>query len=150
MYDVFLSFRGTDTRYKFISHLYTSLENAGIYVFKDDKELSRGEQVSISLLKAIEKSKISIIVLSTNYSNSKWCLQELDGIMLYYRNKAQKVLPVFYDVDPSEVRNQTGKFGQGFEDLIKRIPENKGKKQSWRKALKEVGCISGFVVLQSK
>ena len=149
MYDVFLSFRGKDTRAKFTSHLYASLKNAGIYVFKDDDRLPRGEHISILLLKAIGESRISIIVLSTDYANSKWCLQELEDIMLCHRNKAQKVLPVFYDVDPSEVRNQAGKFGQAFEDLIKRLP-NKDKEQSWRKALREVGCISGFVILKSR
>ena len=150
MYDVFLSFRGKDTRSKFTSHLHASLKNAGIYVFKDDDGLQRGKKVSISLVKAIRESKISIIILSTNYANSKWCVQELEYIMLCYRNKAQKVLPVFYHVDPSEVRNQAGKFGQAFEDFIKRIPLNKDKEQSWRNALREVGCISGFVILKSR
>ena len=100
MYDVFLSFRGKDTRSKFTSHLHTYLINAGIYVFKDDDELQRGKTIRISLLKAIEKSRISIIILSTNYANSKWCLLELEEIMQCYRNKAQEVLPVFYHVDP--------------------------------------------------
>ena len=150
MYDVFLSFRGKETRSKFISHLHASLKNAGIDVFMDDDGLIRGKEISISLLKAIGESRISIIILSPNYAYSKWCLQELEDIMLCYRNKAQKVLPVFYHVDPSEVRNQAGKFGQAFEDLIKKVPVNKDKEQSWRNALHEVGCISGFVILKSR
>nr|XP_025633634.2 disease resistance protein RPP4 isoform X3 [Arachis hypogaea] len=143
-YDVFLSFRGKETRSKFISHLYASLENAGIYVFKDENGLARGEKLSISLLKAIGESKTSIIILSPNYAFSRWCLQELEDIMICCKNKTQKVLPVFYHIDPSEVRNQTGKFGQAFDNLMKRCPDKiKGKEQSWRKALREVGCIAG-------
>ncbi|QHO24662.1 TMV resistance protein N [Arachis hypogaea] len=150
-YDVFLSFRGKETRSKFISHLYASLENAGIYVFKDEDGLARGENLSISLLKAIGESKTSIIILSPNYAFSRWCLQELEDIMICCRNKTQKVLPVFYHIDPSEVRNQTGKFGQAFDNLMKRYPDKiKGKEQSWRKALREVGCIAGFVIRKSR
>ncbi|XLR11452.1 hypothetical protein S83_039390, partial [Arachis hypogaea] len=150
-YDVFLSFRGKETRSKFISHLYASLENAGIYVFKDENGLARGEKLSISLLKAIGESKTSIIILSPNYAFSRWCLQELEDIMICCKNKTQKVLPVFYHIDPSEVRNQTGKFGQAFDNLMRRYPDKiKGKEQSWRKALREVGCIAGFVIRKSK
>ncbi|XLR11448.1 hypothetical protein S83_039386, partial [Arachis hypogaea] len=150
-YDVFLSFRGKETRSKFISHLYASLENAGIYVFKDENGLARGENLSISLLKAIGESKTYIIILSPNYAFSRWCLQELEDIMICCKNKTQKVLPVFYHIDPSEVRNQTGKFGQAFDNLMKRYPDKiKGKEQSWRKALREVGCIAGLVIRKSK
>ncbi|TKY63439.1 TMV resistance protein N [Spatholobus suberectus] len=49
IYDVFLSFSGVDTRATFISHLYASLQNAGINVFKDDESLRRGNHVSDSL-----------------------------------------------------------------------------------------------------
>ncbi|PNX61505.1 putative TIR-NBS-LRR resistance protein, partial [Trifolium pratense] len=53
LYDVFLSFRGEDSRAKFISHLNSSLQNAGINVFKDDDGIQRGDQISDSLLRAI-------------------------------------------------------------------------------------------------
>jgi len=48
--EVFLSFRGEDTRASFISHLYASLQNAGINVFRDDDSLQRGDHISTSLL----------------------------------------------------------------------------------------------------
>ncbi|XLR54438.1 hypothetical protein S83_005110, partial [Arachis hypogaea] len=81
MYDVFLSFRGKDTRSTFTSHLHASLQNASITVFKDDDELQRGERISISLLKAIGLSACSVIVISTHYADSRYCLQELENIM---------------------------------------------------------------------
>ncbi|MED6163282.1 hypothetical protein PIB30_078382 [Stylosanthes scabra] len=150
-YDVFLSFRGKDTRSKFLSHLHASLQNAGIYVFKDDNGLARGKNISISLIKAIGESKTSVIILSPNYAFSRWCLQELEYIMRCCKNKTQNVLPVFYHIDPSEVRNQTGKFGQAFDNLMKRYPDKvKGKEQSWRTALREVGCLAGLVIRKSR
>ena len=150
MYDAFLSFRGKATRATFTSHLCTSLENAGIYVFKDDDKLPRGERISISLLKAIGRSLSSVIVLSTNYADSRWCLQELENIMVCQRTKGQVAVPVFYNVDPSEVRNQTGMFGRAFEDLIKRYSVEEDKELSWRTALRELGGLSGIVMVNSR
>ena len=62
-FDVFLSFRGEDTRSNFTSHLNMALRQRGINVFIDYK-LSRGEEISASLLEAIEESKISIVIIS--------------------------------------------------------------------------------------
>ncbi|MCH95106.1 TMV resistance protein N, partial [Trifolium medium] len=101
-YDVFLSFRGEDSRAKFISHLDSFLQNAGIYVFKDDDGIQRGDQISVSLLQAIGQSSISIVVLSRNYANSKWCMLELERIVEISRTIGMVVVPVFYEVDPSE------------------------------------------------
>ena len=56
-FDVFLSFRGKDTRFRFISHLYDALCLRGIHTFIDDK-LQRGEEISTKLLKNIENSMI--------------------------------------------------------------------------------------------
>ncbi|MCI13953.1 NBS-containing resistance-like protein, partial [Trifolium medium] len=53
MYDVLLSFTGKDNRAEFISHLDSCLPNAGINVFKDNDEIHRGDQISVSLLQAI-------------------------------------------------------------------------------------------------
>ncbi|KAL2659004.1 hypothetical protein AAZX31_03G069700 [Glycine max] len=125
IYEVFLSFRGEDTRASFTSHLYTALLNAGIIVFKDDESLLRGDQIAPSLRLAIEQSRISVVVFSRNYAESRWCLDELEKIMECHRTIGQVVVPVFYDVDPSEVRHQTGEFGRTFEKLSDRILKEK-------------------------
>jgi len=118
---VFLSFRGEDTRASFISHLYASLQHAGIEVFKDDQSLQRGDDIATSLMRTIEHSQISIVVFSTNYAGSQWCLDELVKIMVSHSTTGQVVLPVFFDVDPSDVRHQTGEFGKTFRNLINKI-----------------------------
>jgi hypothetical protein len=104
IYDVFLSFRGEDTRKNFTDHLYFAFKDAGINTFRDDNELRRGEDISTELLQAIQKSRISVIVFSRNYANSRWCLEELVKIMECRRSFRQLVFPIFYDVDPSDVR----------------------------------------------
>jgi ABC-type phosphate transport system substrate-binding protein len=68
-YDVFLSFRGQDTRDNFTAHLYDALREKGIYSYMDDK-LRGGEEISPALFKAIKESRTAIIVLSENYASS--------------------------------------------------------------------------------
>ena len=140
-FDVFLSFRGQDTRCGFISHLYEVLRLRGIHTFIDDK-LLKGEKISIELLKTIEYSTISIIVFSENYASSTCCLDELVKIVECRKND-QLVRPIFYNVDPSEVRRQKGKYGEALAKHEKRFKDN-GKVHSWRKALYEVANLSGW------
>ena len=44
-HDVFVSFRGEDVRKNFIDHLQAALNQNGINVFKDDRELERGKDL---------------------------------------------------------------------------------------------------------
>ena len=129
-FDVFLSFRGEDTRFGFISHLHKALRQRGIYTFIDNN-LPRGEEISIELLKTIENST-SIIVFSENYASSTWCLEELAKMVECRKNK-QSVRPVFYMVDSSEVRKQEGKYGEALTMHEEKFNDKK-KIQRWREA----------------
>ncbi|XP_030933511.1 TMV resistance protein N-like isoform X2 [Quercus lobata] len=142
IYDVFLSFRGEDTRNGFISNLNGILRHNGIITFMDD-ELRRGEEISAELLKAIESSRISIIILSINYASSTWCLDELVKIFECKKN-GQVVLPVFYEVDPTEVRNHKGRFGEVLTKHEKKFKDNMSRVQRWSEALNEASKISGW------
>ncbi|MFS7978793.1 putative TIR domain-containing protein [Helianthus anomalus] len=53
-YDVFLSFRGEDTRKTFTDHLYAALKQAGIRTFRDDDAMDRGRRLEPELKKAIQ------------------------------------------------------------------------------------------------
>ncbi|ESR55139.1 hypothetical protein CICLE_v10023584mg, partial [Citrus x clementina] len=142
-YDVFVSFRGEDTRDNFTSHLYSALSRQNIQTFIDD-QLNRGDEISESLVSAIEASPISVIIFSESYASSRWCLDELVKILECKKECEQIVIPVFYRVDPSDARNQTGPFGISFSKLEERFKENPEKLRSWRKALKEAASLSGF------
>ncbi|KAI8571118.1 hypothetical protein RHMOL_Rhmol01G0092900 [Rhododendron molle] len=143
-YDVFVSFRGADTRKKFTSHLFAALEDNGFHIFRDDKELERGEFISDGLLKAIEGSRISLIVFSKDYVRSRWCLDELVKIMDCRETFKQIVVPIFYDVVPSDVRKQTGVLQDAFANHKKRLREEPdGKVEKWRAALTKAANLSG-------
>ena len=103
-YDVFISFRGEDTRSNFVGHLRRELGMKGMKSFNDDRDMAIGESLSPALKKAIEESRVFIVVFSENYASSTWCLDELVRIMeLTEKKQKQVVLPVFYHVDPSDI-----------------------------------------------
>ena len=60
-FDVFLSFRGEDTRYGFTCHLYRALVQNGFNTFMDDN-LRLGEEISMELLKTIKKKNSEVRV----------------------------------------------------------------------------------------
>ncbi|XP_019163174.1 PREDICTED: TMV resistance protein N-like [Ipomoea nil] len=140
-YAVFLNFNG-ETRRSFTDHLYPNLCEAGVRTFRDDEEIQRGNNISDELLQAIEGSKISIVVFSKNYANSKWCLNELVKIVECKKKLGQKILPIFYHVTPSEVRNQTDEFGEALDQHKERYGEL--KVNEWKTALTTVANLSGY------
>ncbi|XP_019461645.1 PREDICTED: TMV resistance protein N-like [Lupinus angustifolius] len=142
-HEVFLSFRGEDTRYTFTDHLHATLTRLQIKTYID-YNLQRGDEISSSLLRAIEDAKLSVVVFSQNYGNSKWCLDELVKILECKRSNGQIVLPIFYGIDPSHVRNQSGSYAEAFVEHEKRFKGNINKVQKWREALREAANFSGW------
>ncbi|KAG5574267.1 hypothetical protein H5410_054401 [Solanum commersonii] len=147
-YDVFLSFRGEDTRRTFTGHLYEGLKNRGIFTFQDDKRLEHGDSIPEELLKAIEESQVTLIVFSRNYATSRWCVNELVKIMeCKEEENGQTVIPIFYDVDPSHVRYQSESFAEAFAKHEVRYQddvEGMQKVQGWRTALTAVANLKGY------
>ncbi|RVW60067.1 TMV resistance protein N [Vitis vinifera] len=146
-YDVFLSFRGKDTRKTFTGHLYANLVAHGIHTFRDDEELEKGGDIASDLSRAIEESSIFIVVFSRDYATSKWCLNELVKIIDCMTKKKIKVVPVFYHVDPRDVGNQEGSFNDAFLDHAKDADEEKKEMiEEWKIVLKKASKLSGYHV----
>ncbi|KAF7852400.1 hypothetical protein BT93_L0945 [Corymbia citriodora subsp. variegata] len=144
-HDVFLSFRGPDTRRNIADYLYHSLTDAGIKVFRDNEELRVGEEIGPELLRAIKRSKISIPIFSKEYAASKWCLMELVQMVECREKWGQGIMPIFYDVAPSEVRYQTGKYGEAITSHInKRQRYDDETIEKWKAALNKVAALKGY------
>uniref|UniRef100_A0A7N0U1K1 TIR domain-containing protein n=1 Tax=Kalanchoe fedtschenkoi TaxID=63787 RepID=A0A7N0U1K1_KALFE len=137
-YDVFLSFRGEDTRETFTARIFSALVKVGVRVFIDNEGLKGGDEVSPNLLEAIHDSAFAIAVISPRYADSRWCLEELATIV----ELRKVVMPVFYEVDPSDVRRQRGRFAENFERHEQQ--ENEDKVRRWRMAMEKVGGVSGW------
>ncbi|KAI3683197.1 hypothetical protein L1987_83697 [Smallanthus sonchifolius] len=151
-YDVFLSFRGIDTRSNFTEHLHKALLEANIHTFLDNTEIQIGEFLKPERESAIKSSRASVIVLSKNYASSTWCLDELALIMEQQRTSKHIVFPIFYHVKPSEVRKQENSFGDAMAKHKQRMEtETNEEKRSqwaqkieqWEKALAKLADLKG-------
>ncbi|KAF8051100.1 hypothetical protein N665_1798s0002 [Sinapis alba] len=140
-YDVFLSFRGADTRKNFVSFLYKELETKGIQTFKDDKALKPGRPIPPDLVQAIKGTRIAVVVVSPTYSASRWCLEELVNIFKLEKKGSLTVVPIFYEVDPCQVRRQKGEVAEHFKKHKKRYSAERVR--SWSHALNRVTILSG-------
>ncbi|CAN6685123.1 unnamed protein product [Malus baccata var. baccata] len=140
-YDVFISFRGEDTRRTFTSHLHAALLVKKITTYVDDK-LKRGDEIAPALRKAIEESELSVIIFSKDYASSTWCLDELVHILECKEKHGQLVIPIFYDTLPSDVRKQRGSYA--LDPLEQRFENSIDKVRKWRDALTNAAYISGF------
>ncbi|XP_057762002.1 TMV resistance protein N-like isoform X2 [Arachis stenosperma] len=133
-YRVFVSFRGKDTRDGFTEHLYAALQRQRIQTFRENnnEELRTSDQQLL----------LAIVILSPNYANSTSCLDELRKIV-ESKGSSGMILPVFYGVDPFDVRHQKGTFAEAFRKHEERFNGNKEKVQKWRDALKFVAQLRG-------
>ncbi|WZY83372.1 hypothetical protein YC2023_029756 [Brassica napus] len=138
LYDVFPSFSGVDVRVTFLSHLLKEFDKKLISAFKDN-EIERSRSLDPELKQAIKDSRIAVVIFSQNYASSSWCLNELLEIV----KCGQMVIPVFYRLDPSHVRKQTGEFGKIFEETCKNQKEEVIIIQ-WRRALTDVANTLGY------
>ena len=114
-YYVFISFRGEDTGFNFNSHLHDALCRNQIET-NIDYRLEKGDELWPSLEKAIQDSTLFLVVFSENCASSTWCLKELSKILECFKNDGHLVTPVFYRVDPSHVRKQSGSYQKVFKE----------------------------------
>ncbi|XP_042489731.1 TMV resistance protein N-like, partial [Macadamia integrifolia] len=96
-------------------------------------------------MEAIESSRIVIIIFSKNYASSTWCLSELVKILDYKKHgQIEKVLPVFYKLDPSDVRHQHNTYAEAFKKHEERFKKERKKVETWRSALTEAANLAGW------
>lgn len=117
---VFINFRGDELRKTFISHLHSRLKSDGINAFIDNDE-DAGQDLN-NLFKRIEKSEIALAVLSSRYTESHWCLEELVKMKECSMkdegcNNKLWVIPIFYKLETSTVAELEGDFGLNLWNL---------------------------------
>ncbi|CAA7030293.1 unnamed protein product [Microthlaspi erraticum] len=141
LYDVFPSFRGEDVRVTFLSHFLKELDRKLITAFKDS-EIQKSRSLDPELRNAIRDSRIAVVIFSRNYASSSWCLNELLEIVNCEKEFGQMVIPVFYGLEPSHVRKQTGYFGKIFDETC--LKSTKELKLQWKEALTNVANLLGY------
>nr|AAK28804.1 resistance-like protein P1-B [Linum usitatissimum] len=124
-YDVFLCFRGDDTRDGFTSHLLSALSDKKIRAFIDEK-LEKTESID-ELISILQRCPLSVVVFSERFADSIWCLEEVVTIAERMEKVGHRVLPVFYKVDPSDVKDKSHRTGpKRWMDALKAVAKCAG------------------------
>ncbi|XP_056160956.1 disease resistance protein RPV1-like, partial [Syzygium oleosum] len=106
-----------------------------------------GTFIKPKLLDAIRHSRVALVVFTTNYGRLEVVLERSGGDpgvqQEVQSHQGHVVLPIFYDVEPGDVRKQSGRFGDGFGICLATHTDNL-LVQKGRDALKEAGNLSGW------
>lgn len=147
---MFFSFRGEDICEGIVSDLQKEFQNREIKTtFMDDQGLERGMTISPSVLKEIEESRLAIVVFSPDYASSPDCLEELTKICECMKDD-DRILPVFYKVEPFDVRHQKRSFQEAFIEYENSGLHKSEKVQQWRDDLVKVAKFSGWYLKNYK
>ena len=144
MYDVLINFNGEDIQRKFVSHLDSALSAVGFTTFlhhQNGVESTHIEPPSLSLC------RIAIVVFTKTYSESAWCLHQLQQIIQWQETYCRHILPVYYEIEPSDVRLQKGDFGKALKATAQQIflgEELEDGMSRWSHALTKAANLFGW------
>ncbi|XP_027907715.1 TMV resistance protein N-like isoform X3 [Vigna unguiculata] len=112
-YDVLINFTGEDIRRKFVSHLDYALSTVGLTTFLHEENAVNDMHIQQPILNLC---RVAIVVFTKTYSQSAWCLHQLQQIIKWQETYSRHVFPVYYEIQPSDVRLQKGDFGETFKE----------------------------------
>ncbi|XP_057833658.1 disease resistance protein Roq1 isoform X2 [Cryptomeria japonica] len=149
LYDAFISHRGPDVKETLAKQLYHLLQERGCRAFLDCEEIQGGDSIPFAIRNAICSSLVQIAIFSKGYADSSWCLDEL--VLMLQQPPDALFIPVFYDVQPWELRhieNEKSQYAVAFSDR-QRKGRNLDKLDEWKKALESAADISGYELSHS-
>ncbi|XP_039155784.1 TMV resistance protein N-like [Eucalyptus grandis] len=143
-FEVFLSFRGPDTRDNFTSCLYHNMVEKGIRVFRDNEELRVGQKIGGNLLRALDNTQIYIPIFSKGFASSVWCLREVAHMVdcTLKSDRKKEILPLFFDVKPDDVKLRTELYSNALSEYEKKYGPD--EVTLWKAALREVATRAGW------
>ncbi|XP_022641644.1 TMV resistance protein N-like [Vigna radiata var. radiata] len=113
IYDVLINFTGEDIHRLFVSHLNSVLSTVGLTTFLHHHNAVKSTHIQEPIL---SHCRVAIVVFTQTYSQSAWCLHQLQQIINWHETYFQHVLPIYYEIQPSDVRLQKGDFGKALEE----------------------------------
>jgi len=143
-YDVLIHFDGEDIRRKFVSHLDFTLSAVGLTTFLHQENAVKGIKIQEPIL---DFCRVAIVVFTKTYSESAWCLHQLQQIIQWHETYSRHVLPVYYEIQPSDVRLQKGHFGKAFKATAHQTFSGQQLEHGmcrWSRALTKVANLFGW------
>lgn len=147
--EVFINFRGADLHHSFVRDLEMALKRNGINVYIDQDDELSGVDPRNLLANRIEESKIALAIFSSKYTESSWCLNELVKIKERVEEGKLVVFPIFYKMNPSEVKELEGDFGFNLWNQVKHTSEF-DKLKKWKEALDFVSHKAGLILTENR
>ncbi|CAJ1949635.1 unnamed protein product [Sphenostylis stenocarpa] len=144
--DVLINFTGEDICRKFVSHLDSALSAAGFTTFLHQDNLVNSMQLQ-HLTQPKELCRIAIVVFTKTYAESAWCLHELQQIIKWHETYCRHVLPVYYEIQPSDVRLQKGDFGKALKATAQQTFSGQQVEDAlsrWSRALTKAANLFGW------
>ncbi|XP_048131563.1 disease resistance protein L6-like [Rhodamnia argentea] len=118
----------------FANRLLAGLSNAGISVFRDEKEVGAAKEIDPTLVEAIGQSKTSIPIISLDYASSESCFMGLAKMLEWRDTRNHAIVPIFYGVDPSDIGSFAKHNKRGINWHL----------DSWKSALHRIGQLKGY------
>ncbi|GLJ34589.1 hypothetical protein SUGI_0695690 [Cryptomeria japonica] len=138
---VYINHHSPDVKETLATTLSNTLNRMGLRVFFDSEEFEFGDSLPKEIEEAIRSASLHLAIFSKNYAQSPRCLAEL-SLML---KTVTQIVPVFYHIQPDEVRYAKGVFANAFS-LHKKEPRYTEKIQEWKTALYSVSFNIGHIV----
>ena len=81
-YDIFISYRRSDGS-AYAEKLWRDLKAAGIAPFLDRDETPGGARLTPSLMRALRRSRMLVVLLTPDVLDSEWVQQEVETVTVY-------------------------------------------------------------------
>lgn len=127
-YDVFISHASED-KDEVARPLAAALEIAGLAVWLDECQLAIGDSLRRSIDTGLSESRFGVVILSPAFFSKEWPNMELDGLVARESSSCKVILPVWHDINASEIARFSpllaGKIavstGRGIETVAREI-----------------------------
>ncbi|XP_019097270.1 PREDICTED: uncharacterized protein LOC104771740 isoform X2 [Camelina sativa] len=128
---IYVSFHEGELRKSFVNLLLRTLRERGFIVLTNNYKGNGTRQLE-QLYKRIGESKIALAIFSKRYVESNTCLNELVMMDKLAKEGKLLVIPVFFDVRSSDVKNLEGEFGRHFKKMSETYKDEPEKVQKWK------------------
>ncbi|KAL4582594.1 hypothetical protein LXL04_007148 [Taraxacum kok-saghyz] len=138
-YDVFLSFRGEDTRTNFIDNFIMLFIRKAFIPTRMTRESEKAKVSVMSSSDPLKTQSFTSLFSPKIMPLRHGAWMSFVKIIECQRTNGHTAYPVFYDVEPSEIRKQSGVVGKAFCKH-----ENEEAVGKWREALKVAADLAGW------